>query len=104
MSDATAASEARAMADFLGDRMFVKLIYFDSGEETFVSWACGAFTTETLAEIEAEARENMDEIFTKGEGGYTFEMSHISSYGQHDDEWEFELLFFVPPPRGQDNG
>ena len=88
------------MPDFSDDRLFVKIFYLDSGEEPFVFWACGALTLHALAEIETDARENTDDLFTKGEGDYTFEMRHVD---EEDDTpyWESRLICFAPLVRGR---
>ena len=87
------------MPDFSDDRLFVKMLYsyLGSVKGAFVFWACGALTPEALAEIETDARENTDEMFTKGEGDYTFEMRHVDE----DDVpyWEARLICFAPLDR-----
>ena len=90
-----------ALAVSVKPGLIVKISYALDWWETFIYEVNGRITTQRLAEIQAQALENEADIFTKGYGDYTFNMTYFT--GQYSFEgrcelapgWEFEDVEFV---------
>lgn len=81
------------------DALMVEFFY-QAGDDPFVCGVTGHVTTEALFKIEAEAKQESESLFDKGDGSYLFEATWFSGqYGEYGQcelppGWDLEWVAF----------